>query len=49
MRFMAFSAPTAYMDAPSMTYRATSPLHLLMQVQALVNLIVQEWLELLMK
>ncbi len=24
--FHGFSAPTAYMDAPSMTYRATSPL-----------------------
>lgn len=48
--FHGFSAPMAYMDAPSMRLIALRRLlHLLMQIQALVNLIVQEWLELLMK
>ncbi len=38
MHFMAFSAPTAYMDAPSMTYRANITSYPFgMQVQVLVN------------
>lgn len=47
--FHGFSAPMAYMDAPSRLIALRRLLHLLMQIQALVNLIVQEWLELLMK